>query len=251
MINNKKLLISTALVSLIISSATHAQTTNFVGPSVALSGSYVGGSSEFKTGTSFGTLSAGDGIDSKLGDQTNVIPGVDLNYGFAMGNNFVLGLGATYDFSKTKTGGFTSNYEINGEDATFTIDSNLKDHYSLYIQPTYVINKDSAMFAKVGRHYAKSSVKSAGGFNFEGVTVGLLGDDKTVSKNIEGWGFGLGLKTFLTSNLFVQFEGGIVEYDKINLPFSLVDIESGIVLDNTGSHKIKTTNAMVSLGYKF
>ena len=251
MINNKKLLISTALVSLIISSATHAQTTNFVGPSVALSGSYVGGSSEFKTGEVFSEASGGDGINSKLGDQTNVIPGVDLNYGFAMGNNFVLGLGATYDFSKTKTGGFTSNYEINGEDATFTIDSNLKDHYSLYIQPTYVINKDSAMFAKVGRHYAKSSVKSAGGFNDEGVTVGLLGDDKTVSKNIEGWGFGLGLKTFLTSNLFVQFEGGIVEYDKINLPFSLVDIESGIVLDNTGSHKIKTTNAMVSLGYKF
>ena len=257
MINNKKLLISTALVSLIISSATHAQTTNFVGPSVALSGSYVGGSSEFKTGTSFGTLSYGDGIDSKLGDQTNVIPGVDLNYGFAMGNNFVLGIGATYDFSKTKTGGFTSNYLINGEDATFTIDSNLKNHYSLYIQPTYVINKDSAMFAKVGRHYAKSSVKSAGGFNFEGVTVGLLGDDKTVSKNIEGWGFGLGLKTFLTSNLFVQFEGGIVEYDKTNLPFRSVLCsgesceETFTFEDNTGSHKIKTTNAMVSLGYKF
>ena len=251
MINNKKLLISTALVSLIISSATHAQTTNFVGPSVALSGSYVGGSSEFKTGEVFSEASGGDGVNSKLGDQTNVIPGVDLNYGFAMGNNFVLGIGATYDFSKTKTGGFTSNYVINGEDATFTIDSNLKDHYSLYIQPTYVINKDSAMFAKVGRHYAKSSVKSAGGFNFEGVTVGLLGDDKTVSKNIEGWGFGLGLKTFLTSNLFVQFEGGIVEYDKINLPFTLDVNSPGIILDNTGSHKIKTTNAMVSLGYKF
>ena len=254
MINNKKLLISTALVSLIISSATHAQTTNFVGPSVALSGSYVGGSSEFKTGETFGLFSGGDGIDSKFGDQTNVIPGVDLNYGFAMGNNFVLGLGATYDFSKTKTGGFTSNYVINGEDATFTIDSNLKDHYSLYIQPTYVINKDSAMFAKVGRHYAKSSVKSAGGFVVEGVTVGLLGDDKTVSKNIEGWGFGLGLKTFLTSNLFVQFEGGIVEYDKTNLPFRSVlgsGDEAVTFEDNTGSHKIKTTNAMVSLGYKF
>ena len=250
MINNKKLLISTALVSLIISSATHAQTTNFVGPSVALSGSYVGGSSEFKTGEVFSEASGG-GINSKLGDQTNVIPGVDLNYGFAMGNNFVLGIGATYDFSKTKTGGFTSNYFINDEDATFTIDSNLKDHYSLYIQPTYVINKDSAMFAKVGRHYAKSSVKSAGGFNLGGVTVGLLGDDKTVSKNIEGWGFGLGLKTFLTSNLFVQFEGGIVEYDKINLPFTLDVNSPGIILDNTGSHKIKTTNAMVSLGYKF
>ena len=257
MINNKKLLISTALVSLIISSATHAQTTNFVGPSVALSGSYVGGSSKVNTGEALNEYFGGSGINAKLGDQTNVIPGVDLNYGFAMGNNFVLGLGATYDFSKTKTGGFTSNYEINGEDATFTIDSNLKDHYSLYIQPTYVINKDSAMFAKVGRHYAKSSVKSAGGFVVEGVTVGLLGDDKTVSKNIEGWGFGLGLKTFLTSNLFVQFEGGIVEYDKTNLPFRSVLCsgesceETFTFEDNTGSHKIKTTNAMVSLGYKF
>lgn len=250
MTNNKKLLISTALVSLIISSATYAQTTNFVGPSVALSGSYVGGSSEFKTGTTFGILSGGDGIDSKLGDQTNVIPGVDLNYGFAMGNNFVLGLGATYDFSKTKAGAFTSNSFINGEDATFSIDSNLKDHYSLYIQPTYVINKDSAMFAKVGRHYAKASVKSAGGFNAgDGVIVGFLGDDVTVSEKIEGWGFGLGLKTFLTSNLFVQFEGGIVEYDKINLPFRFSGFSD--FDDNPGSHKIKTTNATVSVGYKF
>jgi len=249
MTNNKKLLISTALVSLIISSATYAQTTNFVGPSVALSGSYVGGSSEFKTGTGFSILSGGDGIDSKLGDQTNVIPGVDLNYGFAMGNNFVLGLGATYDFSKTKAGAFTSNSLINGEDATFSIDSNLKDHYSLYIQPTYVINKDSAMFAKVGRHYAKASVKSAGGFDAGPLTVGLLGDDVTVSEKIEGWGFGLGLKTFLTSNLFVQFEGGIVEYDKINLPFRLSGV--GELDDNAGSHKIKTTNATVSVGYKF
>jgi opacity protein-like surface antigen len=250
---DKKLLASTALAGLLASSNAFSQTTNFVGSSLALSGSYVGGSSAFKTGEFFGVFSGGDGIDSKLGDQTNVIPGVDLNYGFAMGNNFVLGLGATYDFSKTKTGGFTSNYRINGEDATFTIDSNLKDHYSLYIQPTYVINKDSAMFAKVGRHYAKSSVKSAGGFTatYEGSSflAGLLGDDKTVSKNIEGWGFGLGLKTFLTSNLFVQLEGGIVEYDKINLPFSLDAIDTWD--DNTGSHKIKTTNAMVSVGYKF
>jgi opacity protein-like surface antigen len=245
----KKLLASTALAGLLATSNAFSQTTNFAGPSLALSGSYVGGSSEFKTGNSFGIISGGDGINSKLGDQTNVIPGVDLNYGFAMGNNFVLGLGATYDFSKTKTGGFTSNYEINGEDATFTIDSNLKDHYSLYIQPTYVINKDSAMFAKVGRHYAKSSVKSAGGFIADGVSVGLLGNDVTVSEKIEGWGLGLGLKTFLTSNLFVQLEGGVVEYDKINLPFRL--IEDSFWDDNTGSHKVKTTNATISVGYKF
>ena len=54
--------------------------------------------------------------------------------------------------------------------------------------------------------------------------------------------------------MFVQLEGGIVEYDKTNLPFRSVLAGQGedrIFEDNTGSHKIKTTNAMVSLGYKF
>jgi len=248
MINNKKLLISTALVSLIISSATHAQTTNFVGPSVALSGSYVGGSSEFKTGEVFSIASGGDGINSKLGDQTNVIPGVDLNYGFALGNNFVLGIGATYDFSKTKTGGFDFNGNINSEDSTLTINSNLKDHYSLYIQPTYVINKDSAFFAKVGRHYAKSEVSSEG----TGYLVSGAFGDSPRKNNVEGWGYGLGLKTFLNSNFYIQAEAGIVEYDRVNLPFIIEGSDVDAYLGNAPSSiKQKTTNATISVGYKF
>ena len=248
MINNKKLLISTALVSLIISSATHAQTTNFVGPSVALSGSYVGGSSKVNTGEALNEYFGGSGINAKLGDQTNVIPGIDLNYGFALGNNFVLGIGATYDFSKTKTGGFDFNGNINSEDSTLTINSNLKDHYSLYIQPTYVINKDSAFFAKVGRHYAKSEVSSEGtGY----LVPGAFGDSPR-KNNVEGWGYGLGLKTFLNSNFYIQAEAGIVEYDRVNLPYIIEGSDADADLGNAPSSiKQKTTNATISVGYKF
>ena len=249
MINNKKLLISTALVSLIISSATYAQTTNFVGPSVALSGSYVGGSSKVSTGETLNEeVFVGSGINAKLGDQTNVIPGIDLNYGFALGNNFVLGIGATYDFSKTKTGGFDFNGNINSEDSTLTINSNLKDHYSLYIQPTYVINKDSAFFAKVGRHYAKSEVSSEGtGY----LVPGAFGDSPR-KNNYEGWGYGLGLKTLLNSNFYIQAEAGIVEYDRVNLPYIIEGSDADADLGNAPSSiKQKTTKATISVGYKF
>ena len=260
----KKLLASTALAGLLATSNAFSQTTNFVGPSLALTGSYVGASSSFKTG---GVLNEvlffdGDGLNSKLGERTNIIPGADLNYGFAMGNNFVLGVGATYDFSKTKTGEFSTNLFLNGEDTTVALDSTLKNHYSLYVQPTYVVNKDTAMFAKIGRHYSKSTVNSnpntSVSFSSEGGddlsdTYGLLGTENSVSKNLEGWGYGIGLKAFLSNNLFVQVEAAIVDYDKVNLPFVLGGDLSGVTAPENpqSSIKIKTTNATVSVGYKF
>jgi opacity protein-like surface antigen len=242
---NKKLLASTALAGLLAASNAFSQATNFVGPSLALTGSYVGGSSKFKTGDFLNdVVFQGTGIDAKLGEQTNIIPGLDLNYGFAAGNNFVIGVGATYDFSKTKTGGFNSDFTINSEDAAFTLDTTLKNHYSLYVQPTYVINKDSAMFAKVGRHYAKSTTTADGNF------VSFMGDETSFSKNVQGWGYGLGLKSFLTNNLFVQAEAGVVSYDKVDLPFmdGADDLDAG---NTHSSIKQKTTSATISVGYKF
>ena len=246
---NKKLLASTALAGLLATSNSFSQTTNFAGLSLALSGSYVGGSSKVNTGEYLNEgLFGSSGINAKLGDQTNVIPGIDLNYGFALGNNFVLGIGATYDFSKTKTGGFDFGSYINGEDSTLTVDSELKDHYSLYIQPTYVINKDSAFFAKVGRHYAKSEVSSAG----TGLLYGGAFGDSPRKNNVEGWGYGLGLKTFLNSNFYVQAEAGIVEYDRVNLPLlSGGDNIDALLGTAPSSIKQKTTNATISVGYKF
>jgi len=244
-----KICCTLALLASVAATPAFSQTANFTGPSLALSGSYVGGSGKVNTGDLLNDLVfSGSGIAANLGDQTNIVPGVDLNYGFAIGNNFVLGIGATYDFSKTKTGGFNFNGTINNEDSTLTLDSTLKNHYSLYIQPTYVINKESAMFAKVGRHYAKSNVSSTGTNYLYG---GAFGDSPR-KNNVEGWGYGLGLKTFLNNNFYIQAEAGIVEYDRVNLPY----ISEGINIDSSQSFtsssiKQKTTNATISVGYKF
>jgi len=223
---NKILLASTALTSALVTSNAFSQTTNFVGPSLAFTASYIGSSSENKA---ISVLMDVELLSNTPG-KSNFIPGADFNYGFATSNNTVLGLGVTYDFKKAKTGGLTFN------DGLFTFNNELKNHYSIYVQPTYVINKDSAMFAKIGRHFAKA--------NFSSYEIGE--DEFVTTKNIKGWGYGLGLKTFLTSNLFVQAEAGVVNYEDFNFTESF-----GFGEDAYITIKPKTTNATISVGYKF
>jgi opacity protein-like surface antigen len=221
---NKILLASTALTSLLITSNAFSQTTNFVGPSLAFTESFIGSSSENKAIADEELV-----LSNTPGKRNDFTPGADFNYGFATSNNTVVGLGVTYDFKKVKTGGLTF------EDSALTFNNELKNHYSIYVQPTYVINKDSAMFAKIGRHFAKA--------NFS--LNDFFGEDEefvTASKNVTGWGYGLGLKTFLTSNLFVQAEAGIVDYEDFN--FTVDEVYNVSI-------KPKTTNATISVGYKF
>ena len=230
---NQKLIVSTALTSLCLTSTAFSQTNNFTGLSLALSASHV----DAKNTTTVLNEIFGDFVLQS--NKNNFTPGVDISYGFAIGNNFVVGLGATYDFRKTETGVPTISEVIDdGEDLTLltlAFPGTLKDHYSLYIQPTYVINKDSAMFAKLGRHFVQ--VKTTGTLTIDGE----LDDVFEKTSNIEGWGYGLGFKNFLSNNLFIQGDVVAVYYQKIN--FDLGGVPTSI--------KPETLNATISVGYKF
>jgi opacity protein-like surface antigen len=92
------------------------------------------------------------------------------------------------------------------------------------------------MFAKLGKHFAKANYSWTHIFN--GVSDG---NSFSNSSNIEGWGYGLGFKNFLSNNLFVQGEVGIVNYEKF---IDRSRIESL-------SMKPETVNATISVGYKF
>jgi opacity protein-like surface antigen len=226
----KKLLGLLAIACILATSNTFSQTSNFTGPSLALYASHVDAKNDIEEVTG---LYANKNTTTK---KNNLIPGVDFNYGFAIENNFVIGLGATYDLSKTKTGEATRSFDSVGDAVTIITNNELKDHYSLYIQPTYVINKDSAMFAKLGKHFAKANYSWTHIFN--GASDGRSFSN---SSNIEGWGYGLGFKNFLSNNLFVQGEVGIVNYEKF---IDRSRIESL-------SMKPETVNATISVGYKF
>ena len=200
-----------ALALLATTAATPAlsQSKNFAGPSIAIHAGYTGTDTKMTTDT--GHLGWG---------ENDVTYGVDLAYSIPVDNNFLVSIGATYDFDKIKAGSL-------GDDPD-SVKLSLKDHYSFYIEPAYAFNNSTALFAKLGYHQAKGSVA---------VDLDGTDDDATGSKNFKGWGYGFGIKTFLNNNIFVKAEATLIEYDKESF--------------DTVGFKPETVSGLISIGYKF
>ena len=216
-----------ALALLVTTAATPAlsQSKNFAGPSIAIGAGY----SSYNVEGKF--IEELEGVTSTLDTGKNDFKYLaDFSYGFVTNNNLVVSLGATYDFNDSEA---TFISATDGVD-TVSVKGKLKDHYSLYVQPTYLLNNSTGIFAKVSYNYAKNSIK-------------LTENDTSVSfsENLEGWGYGVGAKTFLNDNLYLQFEGSLVKYDKQSK--SIVGD-----LDNyTISAEPEVLSALISIGYKF
>jgi opacity protein-like surface antigen len=194
-----------------------SQSKNFAGPSIAVHTGYT--STDTK-------LNFDDAFSLNFGEN-DVTFGADLAYSFPVDNNFLISVGATYDFDKIKAGAAGAEGETEDDDLSLKL--SLKDRYSFYIEPTYAFNNSTALFAKLAYHQAKGSVNLSGG------------DSATGSKNFEGWGYGFGIKTFLNNNVFVKAEASLVEYDKETY---------GTGVDAV-SFKPETVSGLISIGYKF
>ena len=205
-----------AIALLATSTSLMAQTKSFEGVSVGIFAGAIGAEAD---GSVTGTSTTGSGSLGKVSG----IAGVDLAYGFAGG---MFAVGATYVPMKAKFGSGTGKDTTSGT----TITGELKDHYTIYIQPTYVVNKDAALFAKLA--YAHADIKTT--------------NTTSASSDVEGWGYGVGLKTFLTPSTFVQVEGTYTDYDTIK---GTKTNGGGGTTTVTGD--LKTVQALITLGYKF
>jgi opacity protein-like surface antigen len=152
----------------------------------AIAGAEVKGSgSESDTITTRGSGSVG---------QVTPIGGFDISYHFPISSGSSLGFGGTYIPIEAEIGQGTITSGTGGN-----VSGKLKDHYTLYVQPALNINKDSAVYFKV--QYAHADLQISGA---------------TGSDNLTGWGGGIGLKTFLDKNTFIQAEANYTEYDSVS-----------------------------------
>jgi opacity protein-like surface antigen len=202
-----------------------SQSKNFAGPSIAIGGGY-------NSYNAKGNLEeVGAEVTSSIdAGKNNFVYLVDLSYGFEADKNFIIGLGATYDFNK---------YEHTFISADDTVDEvsvkgKLKDHYSVYVQPTYLLNNSTGLFAKLSYNFAKNSVK-----------ITENNDSITFSENLNGWGYGAGVKTLLNNNVYLQIEGSLVKYDKQSKTI-VGDLDDYVI-----SSKPEVLTALISIGYKF
>ena len=210
-----KILKLSAIALLASSVSAMAQKT---GASIAVFGAIAGAEVEASGSESSGQSGAQNGSGS-VGKVTP-IGGFDIGYNFTP----YFAVGATYIPVEAKIGtGRVDGGSITGE---------LKDHYTIYIEPAYVVNKYASLYGRLQYAHADMTLTGATG-----------------SKKLEGWGVGVGLKTFLNANTFVRAEANYTEYDKIS--GTNVTTSGGAATTTTVSGTPYLAQGIISIGYQF
>jgi hypothetical protein len=230
----KKILKLSAIALLASSTSLMAQSKNFAGASLGLSVSAVGAEIAGSSTSSTGGASSVNSSSGSIGKVAE-IAAIDASYGFAMGTNSVFVVGATYTPGKAKAG--SGNYTDNnrsdngGSSDTGTLSVEVKDPYTIYVAPTYVVGNNSALYAKLGYSKADVNVNATGGAAL------------TAKPNdLEGWTYAIGSKTLLTNNVYVGVEASVTDYDSIRATRA-----TGVNINADA----KVAQGTITLGYKF
>ncbi len=194
-----------------VKSVSSEESSNFNGLSVGING-------QFKSTTA--KVKAGDyGIDG-LGQQ-NFITNLQADYEFRIDNKFGLLVGATMDFNDNDllnaNGGIHTN-KIRSVRATE------KNHYSLFVAPTYRLSSDTSGYLKLAYHNSK--IEHSNDFNYSQGT-----------KSLHGYGVGIGTRSYLTNNIFANIEIQRIMYN-----------DDSFFLSNLGTG---STVGSFGLGYSF
>jgi hypothetical protein len=234
-----------AIALLASSTSLMAQSKSFEGVSLGLTVSGIGAEVSGSSTQAGKTPNTGNGNSARgsLGKVTE-IAAIDLSYGYAIGNNGIIQVGASYTPGKAKAGSGTytdgvTNGSGNLNAGTGNLSLEVKDPYTIYIAPTYVVSKDSAIYAKIG--YAKAEINTTA---TGGATLSQKPGD------LEGISYGIGSKTMLTQNLYLGVEANITDYDAISAT-TLTNAGNGGTASKRVTADVQTVQGMVTLGYKF
>ena len=225
-----------AIALLASSTSLMAQSKSFEGVSLGVSFSAVGVelSGNSTSGSNTNTNTTPDRTSGTLGKVAE-IASLDLAYTFATGANGAISVGATYTPGKAKagTGTYTDQTSAGTSSGgtTGSISVEVKDPYTIYVAPTYVVSKDAAMYVKVGYSKADINVSNSGSGALTQKPDGL-----------EGWTYGIGSKIMLTPNAYVGVEASITDYDSISATRAT---SQRVTVDP------KVVQASVAIGYKF
>ena len=137
--------------------------------------------------------------------QSNSIPRFALNYDFQPFTRFAIGFGGSYKFGESK-------------DVSTDWDNNMtiSNAVSFYIAPTFLVSDTTGIYGKISHNIAKARYYDDY----------CEGPDQACSdkKFIMGFGYGFGIKSFVTKNLYLLAEIERVNYGREN--YRMDEIES-------------------------
>ena len=200
----KKLRIASLAASLLVAAPAFAQHLKFEGLSLGLNMNFPSTSVDYNVG----------GITGNKSNATND-GSFQAAYSYRGQEGYVLGVGATYSPGDVSAGTVTLgsvDYDWKG-----------KDLYSLYVEPGVVVSNTTVAYGKLAYQAANGEVK--------------LSTGQTAKDDYVGFGFGVGVRTLLNANIYLQAEIMQVNYnEKTTLGLTA---------------KPSTTLGSVGVGYQF
>jgi hypothetical protein len=152
--------------------------------------------------------------------QSNSLPRVALNYSSQPFSSFAIGFGGSYLFGESSDNSVPNDHSMK-----------IKNAMSFFVAPTFLVSDTTGVYGKVSFNAAKGEYSE------------FASND---SQFIMGYGYGFGVKSFVTKNLYLLAEVERVNYGKDTYAYTDV-----LATDYSFSVDTKTTNATISLGAKF
>ena len=158
---------------------------------------------------------------------------IGLGYTYGINDRYTLGIAASYSLgaSSAANGSFYATLPNGTTSSPTWFKYQIKDVWSVTVNPGYVIDKDKLAYAKVG---------------MTGNTMGINGGTANYQTyNFTGYVLGLGYKQMVTQSVYVL---GDVNYAGISSKTATIQTSSGPLSGNVGGSGV---DVMVGLGYKF
>ena len=202
-----------SMVVISASSAAFAQTENFTGLSV-------GANFTQTAATHKRTETDSSSVEVFKYGETSSGANLQAAYGFKAGDSMVINVGGTYSLNDYKAGGYTYN------GSAWQSNNKAKNHYTLYIEPGFVLSDSTLAYGKLAYHNLKLKTDTS---------------TYTESQNFSNIGFGAGVRTMLSKNTFLQAEMGLVNFTE----------KSYVHGGATFKEQPKLTYGSLGVGYKF
>jgi opacity protein-like surface antigen len=208
---------------ILLSSIASAQSEKFEGAYYGIG--YVAGSTNTKGTDTTTSLYDSNGQSMQVGS-------VEVGYGYLYKDQIVINTKLTYDIT---------NPVVNSSLDTANRTDTQKNHFSIAIEPGYLLNNNTLIFGKLSYHsnqihYYRSFISGT-----------YSGQTASATTTFTGYGIGAGVKTEITNNVFLAIDTEVVSYGSKTPHF----VRSGGTTSDTNSYKPTSNITTISISKKF
>jgi opacity protein-like surface antigen len=148
---------------------------------------------------------------AKSGDADFPFASIFAEYSTTLDKSWKLAIGLDYIPLSTEIESMTrSSTSQNAGDATgsgnTTATMELKNHATLYIQPSYMIDQTLSVFGKVGYSQADLNITASNA---------ATGSSLNKKDTLQGYLFGVGIQNNISKTAFVRLEANFTAYDDV------------------------------------